>query len=83
MSVCLGHRYKSSAGRLSEMHIPTLIIVGDQDVELILKIADTLEKEITGAKKVLISGTAHHLNLEKPEEFNHVVIEFLEQVSSS
>ena len=72
-----------AAGRLSEIHVPTLIIVGGQDVEIILTIADTLEKGIAGAKKVVIPGTAHHPNLEKPEEFNRVVIDFLEHLSSS
>jgi pimeloyl-ACP methyl ester carboxylesterase len=72
-----------AAGRLSEIHVPALIIVGDQDVELILTIADTLEKDIVGAKKVVIPGTAHHLNMEKLEEFNCVVIEFLEQVGKA
>ena len=55
--------------------------MGDQDVELILEVANTLEKGIVGAKKVVSPGTAHHLNMEKPEEFNRVVIEFLEQLS--
>jgi pimeloyl-ACP methyl ester carboxylesterase len=77
------HMEPPAAGRLSEIHVPALIIVGDQDVELILTIADTLEKGIAGAKKVMIPGTAHHLNMEKPEEFNQVVIEFLGQLSSS
>src|SRR5258706_1610335 len=63
--------------RLSEIHVPTLIIVGDQDVRTILQIADILEKGIAGAKKVVIPGTAHHLNTEKPEKFNRVVLEFL------
>ena len=63
--------------RLSEIHVPTLIIFGDQDVRDILKIADILEKDIPGAKKVVIPGTAHHLNMEKPEEFNRVVLDFL------
>jgi 3-oxoadipate enol-lactonase len=63
--------------RLSEIHVPTLIVVGDQDVHDILSIADILEKGIAGAKKVVIPGTAHHLNMEKPEEFNRVVIDFL------
>lgn len=63
--------------RLSEIHVPTLIIFGDQDVRDILKIADILEKEIPGAKKVVIPGTAHHLNMEKPEEFNRIVLDFL------
>ena len=69
-----------AAGRLSEIQVPTLIIVGGEDVEFILSIADKLERDIVGAKKVVIPRTAHHLNLEKPQEFNRVVIDFLEQV---
>lgn len=63
--------------RLSEIHVPTLIIFGDQDVRDILKIADILENGIPGAKKVVVPGTAHHLNMEKPEEFNRIVLDFL------
>jgi 3-oxoadipate enol-lactonase len=77
------HMDPPAAGRLSEIQVPALIIVGDQDVEIILTIADTLEKGIAGAKKVVIPGTAHHLNMEKPQEFNRVVIDFLEQVERS
>jgi pimeloyl-ACP methyl ester carboxylesterase len=74
------HIEPPAAGRLLEIHVPTLIIVGSEDVELILSIANKLEREIVGAKKVVIPRTAHHLNMEKPQEFNRVVIEFLEQV---
>ena len=63
--------------RLSEIHVPTLIIAGDQDVRTILQIADILEKGIAGARKVIIHGPAHHLNMEKPEEFNRAVLDFL------
>ena len=63
--------------RLSEIHVPTLIIVGDQDVREILTIADILAKGIPGAQKVVIPGTAHHLNMEKPAEFNRIVLDFL------
>ena len=69
-----------AVGRLSEIHVPTLIIVGGEDVEFILSIANKLERDIVGAKKVVIPDTAHHLNMEKPQEFNRMVIEFLEQV---
>ena len=74
------HIEPPAAGRLSEIHVPTLIIVGGEDVEIIHSIADKLEQDIVGAKKVVIPGTAHHLNMEKPHEFNRVVIDFLEQV---
>ncbi|MGZ3615443.1 MAG: alpha/beta fold hydrolase [Ktedonobacteraceae bacterium] len=74
------HIEPPAAGRLSEIHVPTLIIVGSEDVEFILSIANKLERDIVGAKKVVIPHTAHHLNMEKPQEFNRVVIDFLEQV---
>jgi pimeloyl-ACP methyl ester carboxylesterase len=63
--------------RLAEVKAPTLIVVGAEDTPEILEIADTLEQGIAGAKKVVIPGTAHHLNMEKPEEFNRIVLDFL------
>lgn len=63
--------------RLAEVKVPTLIMVGDEDAPETLEIADTLEQGIAGAKKVVIPGTAHHPNMEKPEEFNRVVLDFL------
>ncbi len=63
--------------RLAEVKVPALIVVGDVDMPETLEIADTLEQGIAGAKKVVIPGTAHHPNMEKPEEFNRVVVDFL------
>ena len=63
--------------RLAEVKVPSLIVVGDLDTPEILEIADTLERVIAGAKKRVIPGTAHHPNMEKPEEFNRVVMDFL------
>ncbi len=66
--------------RLGEIHVPTLIIVGSADVRTILVIADILEKGIKGAKKAVIPDTAHHLNMEKPAEFNQIVLNFLQSI---
>ncbi len=66
-----------AAQRLADIKVPTLIIVGDADVREILTIADTLVASIAGAKKVVIPNTAHHLNMEKPAEFNRIVLNFL------
>jgi len=63
--------------RLGEIHVPTLLIVGGDDVPPIFETIDKLAAEVAGAKKVVIPGTAHHLNVEKPDEFNRVVLEFL------
>jgi len=71
----------TAISRLAEIHVPTLIIIGDQDVLDILKIADILEKGIPGARIEVIPGTAHHLNMEKPQEFNRIVLDFLGALS--
>jgi pimeloyl-ACP methyl ester carboxylesterase len=63
--------------RLNEIHVPTLLIRGDRDVLTITKIVDTLEKNVPGAKKVIIPGAGHMVNVEKPGEFNAVVLDFL------
>lgn len=67
----------SAVNRLAEVNVPTLIVVGDEDRSHVLEMADTLERGIAHAKKVVIAGTAHHPNMEKPEEFNRAVLEFL------
>ena len=66
--------------RLSEIKIPTLIIVGDKDAVGILSIADTLQTKITGAKKVVIADVSHHLTMEKPYNYNRVVLKFLKRM---
>jgi len=64
-------------GRLSSIHVPTLFVLGDFDMPGIQEIAGLVLKGIPGSRKVVISGAAHMVNMEKPEEFNEVVGEFL------
>ena len=63
--------------RLAEVRVPTLIVVGDEDVPQVIEAAGILEQGIAGAQKVVVAGTAHHPHMEKPEEFNRVVLDFL------
>ena len=67
--------------RLAEIETPTLVVVGDRDVADFLTIADVLADEIPNARKVVIPGAAHMVNLEKPEEFSEHAIPFLKQSS--
>ncbi len=69
-------------GRLAEIHVPALFVVGDQDVADILKISDLFMTQVSGARRAIIPGTAHHLNVEKPAEFNRIVLEFLGSLSN-
>ncbi|MCL6578792.1 MAG: alpha/beta hydrolase [Candidatus Bathyarchaeota archaeon] len=66
--------------RLSEIATPTLVIIGDQDVPDIHAVGDVLEKNIRGAKKIVIKGAGHIVNMEKPKEFNQTVLNFLEKL---
>jgi pimeloyl-ACP methyl ester carboxylesterase len=64
-------------GRLGEIHVPTLVIVGDRDIPPIQRVADALAGGIAGARKVVMPNTAHVPNMEQPAAFNQVVLDFL------
>ena len=66
--------------RLDEIRVPTLVIVGDQDVSEFLELADTVAEKIESAHKVIIPGAAHLPNMEQPGKYNETVLEFLEEV---
>lgn len=63
--------------RLQQMHVPTLIIAGELDNAEFARAAGVMESAIPGAKKVILPGCAHLPNMEKPNEFNQVVLDFL------
>ena len=69
-----------AADRLTEIHVPTLILVGDYDSNATLAAADVLDKEIPKAQKIIFPATAHMIPLEQPAKFNQVVLDFLKQV---
>ncbi len=65
--------------RLGEIRVPTLVLTGDEDVPDIHAIAEKLTREIPGAERATIADTAHLPNLERPEEFDRIVLGFLRQ----
>ena len=64
-------------GSPREIRAPTLVVVGDQDQPQILAAAERYVTEIPGAERVVIAGAAHVPNLERPDEFDDVVLRFL------
>jgi pimeloyl-ACP methyl ester carboxylesterase len=66
-----------AVGRLHEVTKPTLVIVGDRDQPDILEAGDFITKSIRGARKAVISNTAHLPNMEQPQTFNQTVRHFL------
>jgi pimeloyl-ACP methyl ester carboxylesterase len=63
--------------RLAEVTAPTLIVLGDKDVPTVFDAADALMKSLPHVRQVVINDAAHLPNLEHPEEFNRLVLEFL------
>jgi pimeloyl-ACP methyl ester carboxylesterase len=68
-----------AVGRLSQIGVPTLVILGEWDGPNPL---EHLAAEIPGAQTVIMTGTAHHPFLEKPAEFNQIVLDFLGSLTS-
>jgi pimeloyl-ACP methyl ester carboxylesterase len=66
-----------AADRLPEIKAPTLAIIGDLDQPRTIQGADLLARSIPSARKVVMPGTAHLPNMERPEEFNRIVLDFL------
>lgn len=66
-------------GRLPEIRAPVLALVGSRDVADIRRIVDTIAAAVPGARKVVLQGAGHILNLERREEFDRVVLWFLRE----
>ena len=63
--------------RLAEIRAPVLILEAENDHPAYKEITAKLAAGITGAKKVLVPGSAHLINLDKAKEFNQAVVDFL------
>ena len=63
--------------RLAEIHVPTLLIVGEYDIPDTHELVKQLAVEIPQAQQVVIPDAAHIVNMEQSAEFNRVVLEFL------
>ncbi len=63
--------------RLRTIAAPTLVIIGDLDNVAAVAGSKHIASNIPNARQVVMAGTAHMPNLERPAEFNQHVLEFL------
>ena len=63
--------------QLKKITAPVLIITGEKDLWDFQQIADILHNNIHQSVKKQIKEAGHMCNMEKPEEFNHLVYDFL------
>jgi pimeloyl-ACP methyl ester carboxylesterase len=64
-------------GRLGGIHKPTLIVWGREDKLIPLNFAERFHKEITGSRLEVIDNCGHMPQVECPDEFTRMVLEFL------
>jgi 3-oxoadipate enol-lactonase len=65
------------AAPLENLVVPTLVITGDEDRVYPLDFTERMARRIPGARLVVIEACGHLSNLEQPERFNAVLLDFL------
>ena len=66
-----------STGDLGSITVPTLVVVGEEDVPTPVKEARAMHAAIAGSRLEIIPEAGHLANLERSAAFNHVLTEFL------
>jgi 3-oxoadipate enol-lactonase len=64
---------------LSNIKMPTLILVGDQDKLTTVADARLMQSRISGSEVRIIRESGHVSNIENSAEFNNAILEFLEK----
>ena len=67
----------AAAGRLGELEVPILLVVGTADTPLIQDVARAIEARAAHVQRLNIPGVGHMVNLEAPRPFLAAVTEFL------
>ena len=63
--------------RVSEIKAPTLIIAGEEDILVPVKYSRILREKIENSTLVILKNCGHVPPIEKPDEFNRIVMRFL------
>jgi 3-oxoadipate enol-lactonase len=69
-----------AAERLEDVHVPTLVLIGAVDEAGGVAAGRHLAASVPGAHAVELPDVAHMIQLEQPERFNELVLEFLAEV---
>ncbi len=64
-------------GRLAAIRVPTLVISGEHDRLFRLDQSREISGHIAGSRCSMIPGAGHLSNLDSPDQFNRVLLDFL------
>ena len=67
------------AAPVENIRVPTLVITGNEDKVYPAPIAQDMARRIPGARLVELEACGHLSNLEQPERFNRLLMEFLQK----
>lgn len=70
-----------SSGRAENIHAPTLVLNGSEDRIVSPESARELARRIPDSRYLEIEGSGHLLFIERSDEFNDAVMDFLDEVS--
>lgn len=66
-------------GRLNEIDLPTLIIVGKEDMGTPVAASEAIHERISGSQLVILDDASHLSNIEQAQAFNQALSGFLAQ----
>jgi pimeloyl-ACP methyl ester carboxylesterase len=66
--------------RLKRLHLPTLIVCGENDLPF-LGPSKRMHEAIAGSQLEIIAGAGHSPTFETPEKFNAVLTAFLDKIA--
>ena len=67
--------------RLSELHCPALVIVGEEDPGTPVEMAREIQAALPGSELEILRSASHLSNMEQPHEFNRVLLRFLDKAT--
>ena len=65
---------------LEQLNVPTLYILGERDLPDFHSIAEMIAARALNARLVTLSNVGHMSNMETPERFNEIVLDFLSDI---
>jgi 3-oxoadipate enol-lactonase len=66
--------------RLHTIAVPTLVVIGEEDAPDQRNIAELVSKKISRARKTVVPGGGHLVNMEESSLFNQLVLDFLDGI---
>ncbi len=64
--------------RLGEIDVPSLVLIAEHDPPFMRRAGELLAREILDARKVMVEGADHVVNVRQPEAFEDAVLPFLD-----